>query len=37
MHYEKEWTEDKEIMKQTLPSVNNLDAMATTESAHNEL
>ena len=37
IHYEKEWTEDKEIMKQTLPSANNLDAMATTESAHNEL
>ncbi|KAK2556522.1 hypothetical protein P5673_021425 [Acropora cervicornis] len=37
IHYEKEWAEDKEIMKQTLPSANNLDAMATTESAHNEL
>ncbi|XP_044178214.1 uncharacterized protein LOC114971217 [Acropora millepora] len=37
IHYEKEWTEDKEIMQQTLPSANNLDAMATTESPHNEL
>lgn len=37
IHYEKEWTEDKEIMQQTLPSANNLDAMTTTESAHNEL
>ena len=37
IHYEKEWTEKKEIMKQTLLSANNLDTMATTESAHNEL
>ena len=35
MHYEKEWTEDKEIMKQTLPGIHLY--MATTESAHNEL
>ena len=35
MYYQKEWDEDKEIMKQTMPS-SKLDAMAT-DSAHTEL
>lgn len=35
IYYEKEWYEDKEIMKQTMPS-SKLDAMAT-DSAHTEL
>lgn len=36
IYYEKEWAEDKEIMKQTMPSADNLDVMAT-EPAHTEL
>ena len=35
IYYQKEWYEDKEIMKQTMPS-SKLDAMAT-DPAHTEL
>lgn len=37
LYYDKEWAEDKEIMKKTLPSaVDNLDSMHT-NFPHNEL
>lgn len=37
IHYEKEWAEDKEIMNQTMPLSDDLDAMTTAGSAHTEL
>lgn len=37
IYYDKAWAEDKEIMKQTMPSADNLDSMATAESSHTEL
>lgn len=38
IYYEKEWAEDKEIMKKTMPSASdNLDSIRTAESTHTEL